>query len=235
MLKSTIAPLCGIVMLSLGWAVQAGGPARGATTVSGPTYVDKVYEPVYVFDPKTQAVHMQMPEGATVIAEIFQPAPGRKCGERTNWTGMTPVEMTGTLCVSAFGSMSVGKGSALVGDTSAVGGWAESVTLVYLFKGKIGTIQVSLPVIPYTPPKFMYTITGSFFNPGKTVGLSLANPTLRLCTGSGKADDASCTEPATPANTGLTIQRIQEIQQGLLNQLTACNTTEFCYSSFADV
>ncbi len=109
-----------------------------------------VTEPSFVYDAAKQAVHMQLPGGTTIITTLFQPAAGKTCGRAKgalvdtvaindrNWP-------SNGFCVDLVGVV-VPPQSSVDEEVAAVGGWAQSVTLVYQFNRQIKTIQVDLPV-----------------------------------------------------------------------------------------
>ena len=148
-MKKQLFTLFGAFLLLMGMsAAQADVTVAGATTVSAPVMVTAVTDPVFVFNATKQAVDMQLPKNAAIVALLLIPAPGRECGTLTGNSPTTPIVGT---CAAYVGIMTP-PGSNLVDTIAADGGWAESVTLVVKLDGVIKSIQISLPVKAPPPP-----------------------------------------------------------------------------------
>jgi hypothetical protein len=132
----------GLFGMALALAAPLHSPAAGTTAA--------VTEPSFVYDAAKQAVRMQLPGGTTVIATLFQPAAGKTCG-RAKGAQVDTIAITDSdtpsngFCVDLVGVV-VPPQSGVDEEVAAVGGWAQSITLVYQFDRQIKTIQVDLPV-----------------------------------------------------------------------------------------
>lgn len=147
MIKKLFAIL-GALALLMGVSVAQATDTNSAA-LSATTMVTAVTDPVFEFDAKLQAVRMQLPEMATILALAFVPDRGRECGDLASDVSTTPFAGT---CIT-FTGLNAGKGSCLVSNISAKGGWAKSVSIwVLLADGTTWSEQVSLPVIAPLPP-----------------------------------------------------------------------------------